>query len=64
MWPFRTPQQSADDALRERECRDLVTRARFRDQVAMAQIVEIRENAKKGDPVALDSHRRIGRLTR
>ena len=66
MWPFRpkSQQQTEDNALRERECTDLVHRARAGDQIAMAQIVEIRENAKRNHPVALDSYRRIDRITR
>lgn len=62
MWPFRKP--SATDARKERECRDLVLRADAGDQVAMAQIIEIRKNAKRGDRNALDSYRRLDRLTR
>ena len=63
MWPFRR-QRSPIEEQRERECRDLVLRADAGDQVAMAQIVEIRKNAMKGDRVALDSSRRINRLTK
>ncbi len=59
MWPFRKSQRSPIEARKDRECADLVLRARAGDQVAMATIVEIRKNAAKGHAVALDSYRRI-----
>lgn len=63
MWPFRK-RRSPIEAKKERECRDLVLRADAGDQVAMAQIIEIRKNARRGDRNALDSYRRIDRLSK
>jgi hypothetical protein len=61
---FQKTPPSPIEARRERECRDLVERARAGDQVAMALIVEIRKNAQKGNATAVDSYRRIDRYSR
>lgn len=62
-WLSSAPLSLAEQ-IKERECRDLVLRARAGDQIAMAFIIEITKNAKAGDPNALDSYRRIDRFTK
>ncbi len=64
MWPFRKRPLSQTELKRDRECVDMVLRARAGDQVAMATIVEISKNAKAGNQLALDSYRRIERYSR
>jgi hypothetical protein len=63
MWPFRKRPPSRIELQRDRECADLVLRARAGDQVAMAMIVEISKNARAGNATALDSYRRIDRYS-